>query len=228
MVTGHSTVVQKRCANCERELGKLERLFPWEGNEVCLACYEHLKMEADATLRDRQIADVSQANDEQQRLARESSETALAKLKKSTQFRLVAWSVLALAGFITISQVIGAEGYSEVRPWFAFGALAAIVVGGVGALLANVVRQNRKCPKCKKSWAALLLGAQDLGSHEHVSTRTENIKVREGIGSGGRVLANYNVPVQERFLQTEWSEFYQCGFCGHEWTVRKRASRKTA
>jgi hypothetical protein len=226
-VLNSTAIIQKRCANCDREPGKLERLFPWDGNEVCLACYEHLKLEAEVTLRERQMAEAAQADAEQQRLTKDSAEVALAKAKTNIKLHFVGWPVLALAGFISSNWALHSQDLGEQFPWFLFGGFAAVGIGGIGVLLAMKRFQQRKCPKCKRPWAALFMGRQDLGSHEHVQLKTEKVHVREGTGLGGRVLANFDVPVQEKFMKTAWNDMFQCKFCGHDWAVRRNASRRT-
>jgi len=101
---------------------------------------------------------------------------------------------------------------------------------GLVFLIALFVELHRlsesQCPACRFYGMAVLLGNEHLGTREIHETRMQNVKVGEGISQMGRVIANYNVPVQERYVETHWREHCKCKYCGHQWSRQRRSQQR--
>jgi hypothetical protein len=313
------------CANCERVLGKLENLFPWEGHDVCAHCVKQLQAEQEfrnETPNKAPLPPVLSSPSPETMPSQQLAQTPAVRPNQysiMTELRMFAVAMLGatiggVGGFfsnVSISErlrdrwgnpepelfgVIGAaigiigpaiwfldwhKSYRKQHPVvpnrptsgllpFADArqksiltllqcGLSCLIIAVVGVVIAIWVCQLMyywggglryiaptitgiiaiacvvgvfdryrlsMCPKCKFFGMAIIVSREHLATHEHYETRMQNIKVHEGYGQGGDVIANYNVPVQQRHLTTHWREFCSCKHCGHKWSRDRKATRK--
>jgi hypothetical protein len=205
----------KCCANCEKPLGKLEQPMTWEGNDVCVTCFQQLQSQKDFTRWQQEAKDAAAQHAGQQQTARENAEASTKKAERNSRTKIISGAVTALAGPIVvglITQVLDVAGWSFVI------AMPLIGVGGIVVLVGLAARTKYTCPQCKRPWTVLSLSTQQVGSHEGIQSTVQNVQVRGGSNLFDKVVANFNVPMQQRVVVSTWRTFCVCRACGHEWT----------
>jgi hypothetical protein len=76
-------------------------------------------------------------------------------------------------------------------------------------------RQLTMCPKCRRAWAKTHVGRRLIdrtGGYQTVTRHDEHTN------AGGEVIGKTERQEQVHVVNESYLDFYQCKYCGHEWT----------
>jgi len=102
------SVPTRHCDNCERQFGNLEKPLDWEGNSVCLTCYEKLQGAADLELWKREAAAKAQRSEvatppSPQSIMAEPSLESVTDDQSLSRRRMRLWKTFAIGGIVAAS-----------------------------------------------------------------------------------------------------------------------------
>ncbi len=110
------------------------------------------------------------------------------------------------------------------------GSVAGAAIGGgiffYFIYLANKYLNSTRCPSCKYYGVAAITNKEVTNSSERIVNTTRNVQIREGNSSFGQVLANMDVPEQQRFIDYDVEHDHICKHCGYTWTTKAVITRQ--